>query len=336
MKRTALLILIGIMVFTLLACSGPENKTVQIKPRIVMISDTAGLGDQGLNDIVWAGCEKASKKKDVDIRCLESGSREEYIKNMETAVQEDAVVIVCAGSDLTDATKATATAYPKTKFILVGGQLNMDNVTCLSFQEQEAGFLAGIAAARTSTTKKIGFIGGIKNPEMEKYQFGFVAGIKTAEPQVEVVVDYTGNVDREQDGIDLAKKQREEGVDVIFQNAGRGGLGLIDLAGEDDFWVIGSERDQSGLNSKHVLCSVAKDGEAAVHKEIDKALKGNLKGGTISYDLKNGGISLSDNAGNLDAETKKEIDKWKDVIIKGDIIVPLDEKSLAKYVPPEI
>ena len=85
-----------------------------------------------------------------------------------------------------------------------------------------------------------------------------------------------------------------------------------------------------------MLCSVAKDGEAAVHKEIDKALKGNLKGGTISYDLKNGGISLSDNAGNLDAETKKEIDKWKDVIIKGDIIVPLDEKSLAKYVPPEI
>lgn len=336
MKRTVLWMLIGAMVFTLFACTGPENQTVKIKPLVVMVSDTGGLGDQGQNDVAWAGCEKISKEKEVDIRCLESKSKEDYTKNIETAIQEDAAVVICVGADLTDATKAMAAEYPKTKFILVDGKVDMDNVTCIEFQQQEGAFLAGVAAARTSTTGKIGFIGGVESPAMEKYQYGFAAGVRTINPQAEVSIDYTGNLDREDEAAALAKKQRDGGVDVIFQSAGRGGLGIIDLAEKENFWVIGSERDQSGFSSKHVLCSVVKDGDAAVYEEVEKALKGNQTKGTVSHNLKDKYVYLSDNAGNLNGETKKEIERWKEAIVKGDVTVPYSETSAAEYVPAEI
>lgn len=346
-KKVMLLLLMGVLVLAVCACEGSENETVTIKPRVIMVSDTAGLGDQGLNDLVWAGCEKASREEDVDIRCLESESKKDYERNIKTAVQEDAAVIVCAGAGLTDATRAMAMEYPDARFILVGGAPDVDesedeeeskpeNVTCLYFHEEEAAFLAGVAAAGTSTTGKVGFIGGVKTPARERYQYGFIAGVETVNPEAEVFVDYTGNFNVEEDGKTLARKQREAGVDVIFHSAGKGGIGVIDLAGVDDFWVIGSERDQSGLDSEHVLCSVIKNGDAAVYEEIKKGLKDKLTGGTVSYNLKDEGVSLSDNAGNLNADLKEEIDRWRGAIIKGNVIVPVDAETAAEYIIPEL
>lgn len=336
MKRTLMLILIVILAVSMAACQGPENDTVKIKPLVVMVSDTGGLGDQGFNDLVWAGCEMAREEEDIDIRCLESQSVEDYAVNIETAIQDDAVVVVCAGSELTSATETMATKYPDAQFILVDGQSELENVTCISFAEQEASFLAGIAAANVSKSGKIGFIGGIKGPNKEKYQYGFTAGVKTVNPEAQVLAEYTGSYTGEGEAVAAAKKQREAGVDVIFQSAGKGGLGVIDLAGEEKFWVIGSERDQSGLDSKQVLCSVVKRADKAVYEEIGKALKGKLKGETVTYNLDNEGLALSDNAGNLPPAVKENIQGWQDAIAKGDVVVPYDGKTAADFVPPEL
>ena len=55
-----------------------------------------------------------------------------------------------------------------------------ENSVGIYFAEQEAGFLAGIAAALETKTGKVGFIGGMIIPAVQKFGYGFVTGVAYA------------------------------------------------------------------------------------------------------------------------------------------------------------
>ena len=52
----------------------------------------------------------------------------------------------------------------------------LPNVTPLVFAEEQASFLVGAAAALKTTTCKVGFVGGVETPLIQKFEAGYVAG----------------------------------------------------------------------------------------------------------------------------------------------------------------
>ena len=57
------------------------------------------------------------------------------------------------------------------------------NVASIMFKEQEGAFLAGVAAARMTKSDKIGFVGGMEIPVIERFQAGFLAGVAAVKPE---------------------------------------------------------------------------------------------------------------------------------------------------------
>ena len=61
--------ILGLVVILIFALG---NLALADKVKVIMVTDTAGLGDKSFNDSVWAGIEKAKKNLGIEAKVIES------------------------------------------------------------------------------------------------------------------------------------------------------------------------------------------------------------------------------------------------------------------------
>lgn len=335
-KRIAVCIIAVMVVFAMTACGNGQNNVTSQKPLIVLVTNGSNMGDKGFNDAGWAGCEKAKEKNDIDIRCLETEKASEFESNLESAGNDGAALVVIMGAAGSETVKRVAKNYPDTDFLVIDGGYSGKNIAGISFKEQEASFLAGVAAASVTKSGTIGFIGGKNEDSVVRYRCGFIAGVHSVNPDINVITKYLNTFSNSEKGRQAAIAQNKNGADVIMAAAGNAGTGVIKAAGEKNFWAIGSDADQSVQDSKHVLCSATKDISKAVSEEIDSACDGDFDADVKVMTIKDDQVGLSDNAGNLSSAVTNSIERWKKAIEKKKFTVPYNAKTLADFKTPEI
>ena len=94
------------------------------------------------------------------------------------------------------------------------------NVASVRFADNEAAYLAGVAAAKTTKTKQVGFVGGIESEVISRFAAGFKAGVESVDPSIKVQVDYAGSFGDAAKGKTIAAAQYAAGADVVYQAAG--------------------------------------------------------------------------------------------------------------------
>jgi basic membrane protein A len=245
-------------------------------------------------------------------------------------------IVFAIGITQQKALETVAPKYPNVKFGIVDANVAAPNVRSLLFTEHEGSFLAGYLAALTTKTKKVGFVGGMEIPLIKKFQAGYEAGVKTADPSVEVLpAKYTGNWDSQDKGKVSANILYSSGADIVYHAAGRAGLGVIAAAKEQGKFAIGVDSDQDEVEKGFVLTSMIKRVDEAVYQTIKDAVENKFSAGNKIYDLKVGGVGLSEMKFTKEKIGKEKLDKVKEVttkIVKGDIKVPSNAEELAKYV----
>jgi basic membrane protein A len=164
------------------------------------------------------------------------------------------------------------------------------NVRGIVFAEQEAGCLAGVAAATVSKTNVISSVGGLKIPPVDAFIAGYQFCAKRVKPSITTLNGYS------QDFVDQAKckevalQQMGEESDVVFQVAGGCGLGALQGAKEQKKWGIGVDTDQ-GFLGNHVLTSATKKVDVGVFSTIQLAKSRAWKGGVDTvFNVKNKGV----------------------------------------------
>lgn len=339
MKKIMSLLMVLAVTVTMVSCqtaAEKQNEVVEMKPLVVVVTDEGGLGDHSFNDEALAALEAVQEDEDIDIRFFEAGSKDEYIEALTAAVNEDAVLTVAVGSNLENAVNTIAKENPEHYFAVIDSQVQGDNVSSISFADNESAFLAGYAAAKTTETGKIGLIGGDDRATVDLFEYGYKAGAMAADPDVEVVTDYVGSFYDSDKGYDAAADMfKNKDTDVIMHVAGPSGVGVIKAGKEKGFMVIGADKDQSSLASDNVLCSTIKNMQPGLEVLIKDALKDKFEGSHVTYYMKDEGVDLSDNAGNIKGELKEQIDTLKEAITDGDLVVPTDEDSLKSFTMPE-
>ena len=337
MKRLGILLLAVSLLAAAMTGCGNENKVTKQNPLVVMITVAGQMGDEGINDAAWAGCEEASDEEGVDIRCLESATKQTLSDNLISAGNDDAKMAVVVGNPGDELIKKAAKKYPNTKYLVLESTVaGDDNLGSVAFHEEQTGFLAGVAAAMTTKTNTVGFLGREGNAVSEKYKCGFTAGVKTIDVDMQVISDVIETKDNKNTAVAKAKNLHKKGVDIIMHSIGAGGKDIIKFAKEEGYMVIGTEIDQSGLDSSRVLCSAVKPVRKTVEKSISQAMDGNFKENQIEIRLSDKGMKLSDNAGNLSDNALEQIEKWQKAIEDGKVQVPSTPKQLDQYQPPEI
>lgn len=307
---------------------------------VAMVTDVGGVDDKSFNQSAWEGIEAYGKENGLSkgnggYDYLQSSSDADYEVNLNKLLRRDFNLIFGVGFNMKDAVEAIATENPDNHFVLIDEVIEADNVVSVMFKEQEGAFLAGVAAAKMTKSGKIGFVGGIDIPVINRFEAGFVEGARTINPDIEIQRKYTAAFDKADIGKITANGMYSSGVDIIFHAAGGTGNGVFSEAKERkvqdpnaNVWVIGVDKDQYDEGKVNdtvnvTLTSMLKGVKTAVQDFSNKAKNGEFPGGTtVIYGLAEDGVDLADSRGAIPEDVLAEIEEYKEKIISGEIVVP--------------
>lgn len=302
--------------------------------KVGMVTDVGGVNDGSFNQSSWEGLQKAGEKFKMEVKYLESKTDADYTPNLETFIDDDYDLIVSVGYKLADATRTAAENYPDTKFAIIDDAscADLPNVTCLMFEQEQASYLAGIAAAMATKTNKVGFVLGMSNETMNQFGYGYLAGVLDTKSDCEIL-QYNANAFNDTAGGKSAVTSMvTKGADVVFHAAGGTGLGVIEGCKDNGIWAIGVDSDQSSLAPETILTSAMKRVDTASYEAAKACKEGTLKSGVIIYDLSSAGVDIAPTTDNLTDEMKTAIEEAKQKIISGEITVPKTKDEFeAKY-----
>ena len=324
-----------VLFFTVLSCGDDDESG----PLVGIVYDEAGKGDKSFNDSAYEGIKRAQEELGTvvseEITDGTESHREELIRSL--AANNDLVIAV--GFLFENSIKKVAAEYPDTNFAGIDIQQGNDppeNFASLLFNEAEGSFLVGVAAALTTKTDKVGFIGGLcATPDklIEKFEAGFIAGVKTVNPGITVETEYLTGFRDIAGGKRVALRMFGEDADVVFHAAGTSGLGLFDAAKEfsnaegTEVWAIGVDSDQYQTVEEsvreHILTSMLKRVDVAVYNIIEAQKNGEFSGGAVNHDLANNGVDYATSGGFVD-DIKDVLEAYKTLIINDVIEVPND------------
>ena len=134
---------------------------------------------------------------------------------------------------LADATKTAAEENPDQKFAIIDdATIDLDNVACLMFEQEQASYLVGYVAGLTTKTNNVGFVLGMSNETMNQFGYGYYAGAIDANPNVKVQGMNANSFADAATGKADANSMITNGADIIFHAAGGTGLGVIEACQE--------------------------------------------------------------------------------------------------------
>ena len=340
----------------LVACGtgeGDKGTTTngEAKIKVGMMTDSGTIDDKSFNQGTWEGIKRyESENGTIEAQYIKPGGEatQDYLEAADNLLAKGNELIIAPGFKFEEAIGKLQAENPETKFVILDGEPEggvAENSVGIYFAEQEAGFLAGIAAALETKTGKVGFIGGMVIPAVQKFGYGFVTGVAYANANLGTNVEvadylYNGTFYDVQGGQAQAGGMYDKGIDIIFVAAGGVGNGVITEAktraeAGDDVYVIGVDVDQyeDGIynqetNESVILTSAIKRIDNAAYDKIDELVNGTFTGGqVITMDAKNDGVGLPAENPNLSEATQQAADEAFELIKNGTIVVPteLDE-----------
>ncbi|MFS8200891.1 BMP family lipoprotein [Streptomyces sp. CWNU-52B] len=300
--------------------------------------DIGGRGDQSFNDAAFTGFEKARKEFKIggnDIEPSDGESDADKVQRLTQMAKAGYNPIIGVGYIYAPAVKEVAAKYPDITFAVIDdAQVKAKNVADMVFAEEQASYLAGVAAAKTSKKDHVGFIGGVDIPLIHKFEAGFVQGVASVDPKIKIEKRYLtekpedGGFANPSMGKEAASGQIEAGADVIYHAAGLSGQGVIQEAAADKVWAIGVDSDQYkqkalAASKEWILGSALKDVGGAVYEVTKSVVDGKPLSGEHRGDLKSGGVGFSDANPKYRAMTEvaEAVDKAKEDIVTGKVTV---------------
>ncbi len=333
---------------TTAAASGTNSSTTAgAQGKVALVLGVGGLGDQGYNDLVYAGAKKAETELGVKFDYSEPKQISEFeliLRDLASSKQYS--VIIGVGFDQVDPLTKIAAEFPEQNFAIIDGTIDAPNVASYVSKEEEGSFLVGalaglmaknpskynLAAGKT----KLGFIGAMEIPFLVKFYAGYMAGAKYVNPEAETMAGYVAGNNPFGDtstAKEIALSQNNKGAGIIYHAAGGSGLGMFQAAAEANFIAIGCNSNQNGIDPLHIVSSMLKRVDTAAFEIIKaSAVDKNLAvGKTIVLGVKDDGVgyTLENSKITVDPADVAIIESIKTKIKNGEFTVPttLDEAA---------
>lgn len=331
MKALLTTALAGTMVFGAAMAADAADK-------VACILGVGGLGDQGYNDLVYAGMERAQEELGVEFDYAEPKQIADFEPIMRDMCDSgEYSVIVCVGFDQQDALTKVAPDYPDQNFAFIDGVIEADNIVSYSCREHEGSFLVGALAALLkedaatyglNENHQLGFVGAMEIDLIVKFAAGFQAGAQYVCPDAVVDVQYVGGDNPFADTTtakEIANSQYSKGNDIIYHAAGGSGLGVFTAAAESNFIAIGCNSNQNILDPDHIVASMLKRVDTAAFEIVKAATEGTLAlGEEIVLGVADDGVGYTVEGTNIPVsdEIIAQVEEIREKIASGEIVVP--------------
>ena len=329
MKKILSLVLFVCMALMVIVPTALADGTVKIG----MVTDVGGVNDKSFNQTSWEGLQAlAAEDSSFEVNYLESKTDADYQTNINTFVDEGYDLIICVGYMLADATREAAEENPEQLFAIIDdSSIDLPNVACLMFAQEQASYLVGLVAGSVTETKNVGYVQGMVSDSMNLFGLGYISGVLEVCPDATIQQYNANNFGDSAGGSTAAKNMITNGADVIYHAAGGTGMGVIEACNEEGIWAIGVDTDQSILAPDHVITSAMKRVDVA-SQDISKAVKdGTFEAGVHMYDLSNGGVDLAPTRDHIPEDVLKVVEDAKAAIIAGEKTVPTSVDEVPEF-----
>ena len=325
------------------AAEGGDNKIV----KVALTCDTGTIDDESFNQACWTAVS-SYMGDDCQYYIPEADASDEVRETkIRQAVNDGADVIVCVGYLYGASLAWAADQYPDVKFIAIDvtqGDIGTDaipaNCYCITFKEEQAGYLAGYAIAKDGKTK-LGFLGGMAVPAVIRYGYGFVQGADAAAQELGTNIDinyfYGGQFYGDANITSRMEGWYSNGTQVVFACGGGIYTSAVEAALKNNGYVIGVDVDQNYIGAKGVadgtyaynpfITSAMKGLTEAVNTalaDIDAGSWGDIAGSNGNFGLEDGdyiGLPTDADSWNFESFTTDEYEELKGKIKSGEITV---------------
>ena len=342
MMRTIAHTVVVLLLVTDVWASGQTEPTEDSDQLSVILIIPGNLGDKSFFDSANGGMELVARELGARTRVIEAGiDATRWEPAFFDAIDGDWDVIV-TGNAMTELLNRIAPQYPDRRFINFDTPVSEPpaNVYSMFYATNDIGFLAGTVAALVTTSRLplskedsiVGFLGGMDIPGINDFLVGYIEGVGTIDPAINVLISYAGDFSDPARGKELALIQYNAGADVIYNVAGGTGLGLLDAAREVDAYAIGVDSDQALLFSQtdpekaeHIVTSTVKRIDRAILRAVRMHQEGTLAYGTHErLGVSEGGVGLAKNryyTAIVPEDIRARIERIEERLIAGEIEV---------------
>ena len=293
-----------------------------------VIFDLGGKFDRSFNQASFEGAERFKEETGIAFQEFELQNDAQREQALRRFAERGHNPVVTAGFSYASAMETVAPEFPDTDFVVIDAVVEQPNVRSVVFNEHEGSYLVGVLAAMASKSGKVGFVGGMDIPLIQKFACGYVEGVKATNPDAEVFQNMTGTTGAAWNdpvrGGELAKSQIDRGADVVYHAAGGTGIGVLQAAADAGVYGIGVDSNQNYLHPGQVLTSMLKRVDLATYNAMMDVHNGKFTPGVQVMGLSEDGVgwALDDNNKTLiTPEMQKAVDDAKAKIISGEIKV---------------
>ena len=315
--------------------------------KVALTCDTGTIDDESFNQACWAAVSSYMGDNCQYYIPDSDASDEDRETMIRQAVNDGADVIVCVGYLYGASLAWAAEQYPDVKFIAIDvtqGDIGTDSIPancyCITFKEEQAGYLAGYAIAKDGKTK-LGFLGGMAVPAVIRYGYGFVQGADAAAAElgqnIEINYFYGGQFYGDANITSRMEGWYSNGTQVVFACGGGIYTSAVEAALKNNGYVIGVDVDQNYIGANGVA-----DGTYAYNPFITSAMKGlseavntaladidagswdDIAGSNGNFGLEDGdyiGLPTDADSWNFESFTTDEYEEVKGKIKSGEITV---------------
>ena len=292
-----------------------------------LIIDLGGKFDKSFNESAFNGAQRWVEETGGDYRETELQSEAQREQSMRRMAESGANPVVVLGFANASTLEKVAPDYPETSFAIVDSVVDQPNVQSIVFTEHEGSYLVGVLAAMASESGTVSFVGGMDIPLIQKFACGYAQGVKSVNPEAEIIVNMTGTTPAAWNdpvkGGELTRAQISQGSDVVYAAAGGTGVGVLQTAADEGVMSIGVDSNQNYLHPGSVLTSMMKRVDNAVYDVFSAGPEG-FEAGVNVLDLESEGVGYAVDEHNealLTEEMRTAVEEARSGIVSGEIEV---------------
>ena len=245
--------------------NGEETK------KVGLVCDVAGTQVFVLDMI--DGLKASAEKHGFEVVIAECADAAAYEDNCRALVEEGVDLLIGGSWQAGDAISKMATEFPdRADYALIDSEVDVDNVKCISFREQEGAYLIGkIAGMVTDEEDQLfGAVHVSQGPSSFKWRWGYMEGVKSEKPDAEFVFNYVGSYNDPAKAKEYAIQQYEQGCQFINSAAAGGDKGVFEAALEKHFYTSGQDVDLTSPDNPWIVTSQIKDTYATMNYLMDQ------------------------------------------------------------------
>jgi basic membrane protein A len=299
---------------------------------------TENLGDNAANDNAHNGIKRFMADSNIVIDVVETKELQDYDINARNFAQEGYNLIMFSPPKVSEIVETMADEFPDTWFIVGEGTVNgKSNVTCWQTETEEAAFLVGYFSVKMNQIlggpAKAAFVGGQRNPVLERAQYGFTAGAETAGGQCTSV--YVGSFTDVAKGKEITMQLYQDGLKLAQAYAGGAGMGVYQAAESmpEGYYALGAAAGQFNLSNR-IIASQVKNDDVIWYNCLKTFTQGNLENGILILGTSDGSVGIKyspENESKVPQALKDEIKEFEKKIISGEIVPPSTEAEYRSF-----